>query len=279
MIALVISLGCSPDKKSAELENQPTAGQADLVRDRDNLGTAVAEYAAMVNELDSVLRISTTRSGQPGDVVDDRARRREVLRQARALRQSLDSMGSRIEQLETEARKLGSTSQSRLADIAALRSTVAQLNEISDRQRAQIVRMGLQYDSLSQINLANARTAVSLQAALTEKVEEQESVFVAVGSAKELTRQGVIRRRGGIAGMGSTVTPNLPFKQALFKPLRMSADTVIELPDPSETYRVITSQNAAGAGGASLHRLSGKLVIHDPKLFWRDSRYLIIVER
>jgi hypothetical protein len=54
---------------------------------------------------------------------------------------------------------------------------------------------------------------------------------------------------------------------------------VIELPKPAATYRVITSQNAGGAGGAALHRLTGKLVIHDPRLFWRDARYLIIVER
>ena len=280
VITLVLSLGCSSgDKKSDELENQPLAGQADLVRDRDNLGIAVAEYASMVNELDSVLRTSSARSGEAGDVVDDRLRRREILRQARALRQSLDSMGNRIQQLESEARKLGSASKSRLADIAALRATVAQLNQISDRQRVEIVRMGLQYDSLSQVSQAYKRSAVNLEAALTEKVEAQESVFVAIGSAKDLTRQGVIRRRGGIIGMGSTITPSLPFKQALFKPLRMSADTVIELPNPSVTYRVITSQNAAGAGGAALHRLKGKFVIHDPKLFWRDSRYLIIVER
>ena len=280
VITLVLSLGCSStDKKSADLENKLPAGQADLVRDRDNLGTAVAEYAGMVNELDSVLRTSSARSGEAGDVVDDRLRRRDILRQARALRQSLDSMGNRIQQLESEARKLGSANQSRLADIAALRATVAQLNQISDRQRVEIERMGLQYDSLSQVSQAYKRSAVNLEAALTEKVEEQESVFVAIGSAKDLTRQGVIRKRGGIIGIGSTITPSLPFKQALFKPLRMSADTVFELPKPSVTYRVITSQNAAGAGGPSLHRLSGKLVINDPKSFWRDSRYLIIVER
>jgi hypothetical protein len=279
VITLALSLGCSStDKKSAEVEKQAADSQAGLIRDRDNLGNAVAEYASMVNELDSVLRAGQ-RSGRAGDVVDDRQRRRDVLRQARALRQSLDSMGKRIEELESEARKLGASNQSRLADITALKATLSQLTNISDRQRAEIVRMGLQYDSLSQVSQANERTAVSLQAALTEKAEEQESVFVAVGSAKDLTRQGVIRRRGGIVGMGSTITPNLPFKHELFKPLRMSADTVIELPNPSATYRVITSQNAGGAAGTALHRLSGKLVINDPKLFWRDSRYLIIVER
>jgi hypothetical protein len=280
VITLAFSLGCnSADKKSAELEKQKAAGQADLIKDRDNLGTAVAEYASMVNELDSVLRISSMRSGRPGDVVDDRQRRRDILRQARALRHSLDSVGNRIQKLESEARKLGASNQARLADIAALRATVAQLSGISDRQRTEIERMGLQYDSLSQVSQTNARTAVTLQAALTENVEKQESVFVAVGSEKELARRGVIRKRGGVLGVGSTITASLPFNQELFTPLRMSADTVIELPEPSATYRVITSQNAVGAGGTSLHRLSEKLVIRDPKLFWRDSRYLIIVER
>jgi hypothetical protein len=233
----------------------------------------------MVNELDSVLRTPSGRSGKAGDVVDERERRRDILLRARELRHSLDSMGARIQQLEGQARRLGAANQSKLADIAALKATVAQLNEISNRQVAEIARMGLQYDSLSQVSQANARNAATLQAALTENVEQQESVFVAVGSASDLARLGVIRKRGGVIGIGSTITPSLPFKQALFKPLRMSADTVIELPTQSATYRVVTSQNAAGAGGAALHRLSGKLVIHDPKLFWRDSRYLIIVER
>lgn len=181
-ITLALSLGCnSADKKSAELEKQ-SAGQAALISDRDNLGTAVAEYASMVNELDSVLRTSSLRSGS--DVVDDRQRRRDILRQARALRHSLDSLGNRIEELEGEARKLGTTNRSRLADITALRATVAQLNGISDRQRVEIERMGLQYDSLSQVSQAYARSAVNLEARLTEKVEAQESVFVAVGSEK-----------------------------------------------------------------------------------------------
>ena len=280
VITLALSLGCSSaDKKPAESEKQATDSQAVLIKDRDNLGTAVAEYASMVNDLDSVLRTPSARSGKPGDVLDDRQRRRDILRRARELRHSLDSLGDRIQQLETEARKLGASNQSRLADIAALRATVTQLNEMSDRQRTEIERLGLQYDSLSQVSQAYKRSAVNLEATLTEKVEQQESVFVAVGSEKDLTQKGVIRKRGGIIGMGSTITPNLPFKQALFKPLRMSTDTVIQLPNPSATYRVVTSQNAAGAGGAALHRLTGKLVIHDPNVFWRDSRYLIIVER
>jgi hypothetical protein len=280
-IILAISVGCNTEeKKAAELEKQQrdSAERLGLIRDKDNLGTAVAEYATMVNELDDVLRTPSNRSGGEG-ITDDRQRRREVLRKARALRQSLDSLGTKIQELETAARKSGAVSQSRLAEIGALKTTVAQLTQMSDRQKTEIERMAASFDSLSQVTKATETHAAVLQVALNENVERQESVFVAVGTSDELARRGIVRKRGGVIGIGKTLEPILPFKSDLFKPLRMSADTVIELPKPSAAYRVITSQNPGGAQDMPLSRLTGKLVIHDPKLFWRDSRYLVIVER
>jgi hypothetical protein len=281
-ITLALSLGCnSAEKKAAEAAKQErdSAERLGLIRDKDNLGAAVAEYASMVNELDAVLRNSSYPTGKEGEVVDDRQRRRELIRKARALRQSLDSMTNRIQLLEADARKSGAVSKSRLADIAALKVTVAQLTQITDRQKADIERMAASYDSLSQVSKANETHAATLQTALNENVERQESVFVAVGSADELARRGIVRKRGGVIGMGKTLVPILPFKPEQFKPLRMSADTVIDFPKATAAYRVITSQNPSGAQGEALSRLTGKLVIHDPKVFWRDSRYLVIVER
>jgi len=279
LITLAVSTGCSGDSKAKQLEEaqRDSAERLGLIRDKDNLGAAVAEYASMVNELDGVLRSSSDRDRE--GIADDRQRRRELIRKARALRQSLDSMANRIQQLETEARKSGDVNKSRLADITALKATVAQLTQITDRQKADIERMGLQFDSLSQVSHANEQRAAGLQTALNENVERQESVFVAVGSADELARRGIVRKRGGVIGMGKTLVPILPFKPELFKPIRMSEDTVIDLPRSNATYRVLTTQNPAGAQDAPLSRLTGKLVIHDPKLFWRDSRYLVIVER
>lgn len=279
-MTLAVSAGCSGDSKAKALEKQQrdSAERLGLIRDKDNLGAAVAEYASMVNELDGVLRVSSDPKNREG-IADDRQRRTDLLRRARALRHSLDSMGTRIEQLESEARKSGSVNKSRLADIAALKATVTQLTQMSDRQRVEIDRMAVQFDSLSQVSKANESHAATLQTALNENVERQESVFVAVGSAADLKRRGIVRQRGGVIGIGKTLVPILPFRAELFKPLRMSSDTVIALPKPAATYRVLTTQNPSGAQAAPLSRLTGKLVINDPKLFWRDSRYLVIVER
>ena len=52
------SAGTRADKPGPSSKKQLQAGDTALIRDRDTLGTAVAEYASMVNELDSVLRTS-----------------------------------------------------------------------------------------------------------------------------------------------------------------------------------------------------------------------------
>ena len=279
-ITLAVLLGCSRDSKEKALQEQQrdSAERLGLIRDKDNLGVAVAEYASMVNELDSVLRTSNDSKGREG-LVDDRERRRDLLQRARSLRHSLDSMATRIDKLEAEARKSGSLNEARLADIAALKATVTQLTEMGDRQRIEIQRMAVSFDSLSQVSKANETHAATLQTALNENIERQESVYVAVGSSKDLSNRGIVRKRGGVLNIGETLVPVLPFKPELFMPLRMSADTVIDLPNSSATYRVLTSQNPGGAADMPLSRLKGKLVIHDPKAFWRDSRFLVIVER
>jgi hypothetical protein len=148
-----------------------------------------------------------------------------------------------------------------------------------DRQTAQIERMTKQYDSLAVVSASNEHAAATFQAALADVVEQQESVYVAIGTANDLTRRGIVRKRGGVVGLGSTLVPILPFKPELFQARRMSGDTVIVFPDSSSEYRVLTAQNPQAVRNHALGHLKEKLVIENPKLFWRDSRFLVVVKR
>jgi chromosome segregation ATPase len=268
--------------KSDKTSGAPDSAQAEragLIRDRDQFGTAVAEYAGLVNDLDSVLRTPTERKNSRGELVDDKQRRIDILRRARELRHALDSMSARVSTLEQSAQRSQAAQQSSIASIAALRATVSQLNEMSKRQAADIERMSQQYDSLSRVSASNEHNATTYRAALDDVVERQESVYVAVGTASDLARRGIVRKRGGFIGLGSTLVPVLPYRPDLFQAKRMSADTVIEFPDSTSTYRIITGQNPQGARSRSLGHLKGSLAIENPGLFWRDSRFLIVVRQ
>ncbi|MEO7367290.1 MAG: hypothetical protein ABIZ36_04995 [Gemmatimonadaceae bacterium] len=250
-----------------------------LVQNRDEFATAVAEYAGLVNDLDSVLRTPAERRTREGELVDDKQRRRAILRRARELRHSLDSLSARISNLEQAAHRSEGSRQASAASNAALKATVNQLTEMRDRQTAEIDRMTKQYDALAVVSASHEQAAATFQAALADVAEQQESVYVAIGTAKELTRRGVVRKRGGVIGLGSTLVPVLPFKPELFQARRMSGDTVIVFPDSSGVYRVLTGQNSQAVLNHSLGHLKGSLVIENPKLFWRDSRFLVVVKR
>ena len=252
---------------------------ASLLRNRDAFAAAVAEYAGLVNDLDSVLSLPTERRTRDGELVDDRQRRRAILQRARELMRSLDSLSTRIATLEQAAQRSDASAKSSIASIQALRKTIDQLTEMRDRQTAEITRMTQQYDSLAVVSASNQQAAETFQAALADVVEAQESVYVAIGTPGEMTRRGVVRKRGGVVGLGSTLVPVLAFKVEQFQARRMSSDTVIVFPDSAGVYRVLTGQNPQGARGRDLGRLRGSLVIEDPKAFWRDSRFLVVVRR
>ncbi len=273
-----VGLASCKDKPDPVRENLQ-AENVGLVRNRDEFASAVAEYAGLVNDLDSVLSMPTERRNSEGELVDDKQRRRSILRRARELRHSLDSMSARISSLEEGAQRSGASREASLASIAALKATVNQLTEMRDRSTAEIERMTKQYDSLSVVSKSNEHAAVTYRAALTDVVEQQESVYVAIGTEKELRRRGIVRKRGGVVGLGSTLVPILPFKPELFEARRLSGDTVIAFPDSSGVYRVLTGQNPQAVRNHTLGDLKGRLVIENPKLFWRDSRFLVVVKR
>jgi hypothetical protein len=277
VIACVGLASCSDKADSADASLQ--AENVGLVRNRDEFATAVAEYAGLVNDLDSVLRTPAGRRTREGELVDDKQRRRAILQRARELMNSLDSLSTRISKLEQEAQRSEASRKSSVASIAALKATISQLTEMRDRQTAQIERMTKQYDSLAVVSASNEHAAATFQAALADVVEQQESVYVAIGTASDLTRRGIVRKRGGVVGLGSTLVPILPFKPELFQARRMSGDTVIVFPDSSGEYRVLTAQNPQAARNHALGHLKGRLVIENPKLFWRDSRFLVVVKR
>jgi hypothetical protein len=277
VIACVGLASCKDKPDPAEEHLQ--AENAGLVQKQDEFATAVADYASLVNDLDSVLRTPAERRTSAGDVVDDKQRRRAILQRARELRHSLDSLSERIASLEKSAQRSEASKQASAASLAALKATVNQLTEMRDRQTAEIERMTKQYDSLAVVSASNEHAAVTYRAALTDVVEQQESVYVAIGTPDELTRRGIVRKRGGVIGLGSTLVPVLPFKPELFQARRMSGDTVIVLPDSSGVYRALTGQNPQAVRNHALGHLKGRLVIENPKMFWRDSRFLVLVKR
>lgn len=122
-------------------------------------------------------------------------------------------------------------------------------------------------------------------AALQSEIHE---VFYVAGTRQELIDQGIIDEEGGarvILGLfwkrGEALVPSREFDPAAFEQLdRREADEIV-LPRDDVRYQVVSRQDVGymePTPGNDRVVEGGAIRITDPEAFWRNSRFLILME-
>jgi hypothetical protein len=163
------------------------------------------------------------------------------------------------------------------AQIAEYEKSIADIRLSVENQSREIAVLTAVVDSMGKEN-----------AVLTTRnramVAHEDSVFVAIGTEKELTAKGVIRREGGTLlafGRGKTIVPARAFEMEDFQVMSKSKDLTIELPESDREYRIVSRQNLEYTDSVNPKSttVKGALRVTDPEKFWAPSKYLILVRR
>lgn len=142
------------------------------------------------------------------------------------------------------------------ADIAALSSKLAEAN-------ANLKSVMKKFDDSMQV--INQQHQV---------IAEQNTVYYAMGTTKELKNKGVIIKKGGVLGIGGTEALKSNTNTSYFTSADMYSLHTIQL--FSKLDKIITS-HPSGSYTVSGDKKVDSLVITNPKLFWSESKYLVIV--
>ena len=105
-------------------------------------------------------------------------------------------------------------------------------------------------------------------------IAEQNMVYYAIGTTKELKNKGVIMKQGGVLGVGGTeeLKPNTnvtyftsnDYHNIHTLPLYSKLDKIITT-HPNGSYKIAGNKQA------------DSLIITDQKLFWSESKYLVVI--
>lgn len=176
--------------------------------------------------------------------------------QLAAMRKKLAESGSKNEELQKMIAHLTEELNEKDSDIALLQSQLAESNA---NLKAEMDKFN---DSMKVIARQNAT------------ISEQNMVYYAVGTTKELKNKGVIMKEGGVLGVGGTEQLKSNTNTAYFT----SADyhNVTVLPLYSKFDKIITS-HPNGSYKISGNKQADSLIITDQKLFWSESKYLVVV--
>jgi uncharacterized coiled-coil protein SlyX len=192
--------------------------------------------------------------------------RDEALASIALLSASIQRTKEKIGVLEEDLRKSG-------VRVAGLEKMVAGLKRTVAEKQQQVAALTEQVGTL-QTRVSGLETTVAQdQVAIEEKRRELATIYVAVGTKKELTERGVITARGGVLGLGRTVQLTGHYEPTLFTALDTDQETVVRA--PTGRVKVLSPQPAASY---ELRPNGDQVELHilDPREF-RKVRHLVIM--
>jgi tRNA-binding EMAP/Myf-like protein len=189
----------------------------------------------------------------------------------------LTASEARIRRLREDSVSRTMLNSTQAAQLVEYEQSIVDLRASVENQSREIAALTVQVDHLGRENVALSARNNAMSA-------YQDSVFVAIGTEKELTEKGVIRREGGTLlafGRGKTIVPARSFENEDFQVFSKSKDLTIALPEMDQEYRIVSRQNLefTDSSDPTTTMIKGALNVTDPEKFWAPSRYLILVRR
>lgn len=239
------------------------AVQAEDEETRGRYAAAIGSIATIQDSLNAiVLGDEATRLTPTGYEVErnlSQSQGDQVLAKIGLLRAGIERSKARIQELDQNLKKSG-------MKIEGLEQMMASLKRTVIKKEAMIAQLTQQVESLhTEVN--------GLTVSVEEKRQELGTVFVMMGSKKDLTNAGAVVATGGVLGLGKTLKPTGHVDESLCIAIDTDQETTVDI--PAKKAQVLSAQPATSYALEPVgdHTL---LRILDPKEF-RKVRHLVIV--
>ena len=199
--------------------------------------------------------------------------RQDALDRIASLRTSIAQNKQRIQELETSVKKSGVQVKSLNRLIAGLKRNVSEKEDEIAILNARVESLNTQVTTLTTTVAEREDTLRTRDTQLEERRREMATVYYVVGDKDRLKDSGVIETKGGVLGVGKTITPARAPNLAVFQPLDTDQETVIRT--PTAKARLISAQPA---GSYSLQLVDGHMELHiiDPTEFRKVKQVVIL---
>ncbi|HEX2780867.1 MAG TPA: hypothetical protein VHM30_15305 [Gemmatimonadaceae bacterium] len=249
-----------------------------LAAQKDSLTRVVLQADDFIQHIDSsVSRIVGTpkKKGKTKGTLDPLA---QQIENRKAVMARVDALVARARATAAELKKSQEENKVLAAQLANDEAMINDLNATIQHQTATIAALSSRVDSLNGVTREMGATIASLEA-------QHNKAFYVIGSEDDLLKRGIIVHEGGanllIAHPGRTIQMSRTADASAFTPVDQRGSKLIEMPDPSRRWKVVSRQSLdyAAVEDRDNDTFRGNLKITEPSKFWGPSRFLIVVEQ
>jgi len=273
LISLSLFFSCANNEKEINDLKQANDSLRAMTENRDS---SLNDFFGAMNEIESnleaikekeqILNLTNAEvtENQKDRINNDILKIYELLQENR---QELDKMQSklkksniRVYELQKMVKNLSLQIEQKNAEIDALRNELAVKNVL--------------IDSLFTGLTAQRQENIRKDSIIDETVSELNKAFYTIGTKKELTESGVLTKKGGFIGLGSTRQLDAEFDKSHF--------TEIDIRETKTIPLMVKKATLITTHPASAYKITGtetaeSITIEKPKEFWGVSKYLVIV--
>ena len=275
---------CGDSKEHKRADSLATAKSAEqqrltiqLAAQKDSLTRVVLQADDFIQHIDSsVTRVmGKPKKGTRKATLDPLA---QQIENRKAVMARVDALVARARATAAELKKSQEDNKVLSAQLANDEAMINDLNATIQHQTATIAALSTRVDSLNGVTREMGATIASLEA-------QHNKAFYVIGKEDELIERGIIVHEGGanllIAHPGRTIQMSRTADASAFTPVDQRGSKVIEMPDPTRRWKVVSRQSLdyASVDERDNDTFRGNLKITEPNKFWGPSRFLIVVEQ
>lgn len=270
------------DSLLAERQRQLSL-QSQIIGDATTSARLVAEIERDLSRVRS-LRVEGDTTQIESAIEATSARLATVQKKVTALINRLNASEARLRRIRNDSVSHAATDAATMQQLREHEQSIQALRATVEQQRNEIAMLEQKVDSVVRANVALVNQRDSVIIVANTMAAREDSVFVVIGTERELTEKGVVRREGGtllMFGRGKTIVPGRNLDPALFTVLSKSQDKQIMLPRSDKEYRIVSRQALEYTDLARPRdaTVKGTLTITDSERFWAPSKFLILVEK
>jgi len=275
--------GCGPSQevqqRMAELE--------DAAAQKDELLIEVASLGRFISDINAELSdVSLAEAGlQINSESPMQASRDSVLGKIQYLTEKVADTEARLAESRQRIRSL--TLQSDTLQML-LAETITSYERTLENQQATIDALNERVVLLEEVNVLLAASVDTLSTELHDLRTETNTVYYAIGTKEQLLDQGIVEKTGGARFLfifgkrGETLVPAGQLDPSVFTAVDKQRITTIALPDSTSEYEIASPHSleyisASEIDEGKIHGSSIQIV--SPNDFWKNSRFLILVEK
>lgn len=257
---------------------------------KDSLYNDLAATTSLIAEINTELATVRTQSqninAAPESPLSASSERAAVLSRVKELTQRVRQSESNLRATRQRLSALTQDSESMRTQLAVFETTIADLNQMLEGQKATIAGLESELGALRAANVQLASEKEALTDTVADLTIRDNTVYYVVGTRDELKQQGIIQETGGgrwliFTRTGETLVPAPNLTPAGFVEADKRMIQEIPLPNPDKTYEIVSAQNLDYIDASALQKgrkIRGHLRINSPEQFWAPSKYLIVVQ-